>query len=147
MTDAWFEELSLDECLGLLRSHVVGRIAVVIDEFPIILPVNYTLVETSAVRWIGLRTRPGNLIERASTPAAFEIDQVSRARREGWSVLVRGTLHHVDPDAADFRDRFDPDPWHPTDREAWMVIQPFAITGRRLHAASRPPKARPVAPR
>jgi hypothetical protein len=47
---------------------------------------------------------------------------------------VRGTLHHVDPDAADFRTRFDPEPWLTTERDAWLVIEPFAITGRRLRA-------------
>jgi hypothetical protein len=40
----------------------------------------------------------------------------------------------VDPDAADFRERFDPEPWLATERDAWLVIEPFAITGRRLRA-------------
>jgi hypothetical protein len=48
---------------------------------------------------------------------------------------VRGTLHHVDPDAADFSERFDPEPWLTSERDAWLVIEPFAVTGRRLHAA------------
>lgn len=51
----------------------------------------------------------------------------------GWSVLVRGTLHHVDADAADFRERFDPEPLLLAERDAWLAIQPFAISGRRLH--------------
>jgi hypothetical protein len=46
-------------------------------------------------------------------------------------------LHHVDPDAAGFRDRFDPEPWMLDERDAWLVIEPFAITGRRLHAPER----------
>jgi hypothetical protein len=54
---------------------------------------------------------------------------------EGWSVLARGTLHHVDPDAADFRERFDPHPWIIDERDAWLIVEPFGITGRRLHAA------------
>ena len=68
---------------------------------------------------------------------AFEIDGIDPANRQGWSVLVRGTLHHVDPDAADFRERFDPEPWILADRDAWLIVEPFVITGRRLHPATR----------
>jgi len=133
------DDISLEECLSLLRDGQVGRIAVVLDEFPVVLPVNYRLVETtgretSARTWIALRTRPGNVIDRAPTNVAFEIDAIDAGTRQGWSVLVRGTLHHVDPDAADFRERFDPQSWLTTEREAWLVIEPFAISGRRLRA-------------
>jgi nitroimidazol reductase NimA-like FMN-containing flavoprotein (pyridoxamine 5'-phosphate oxidase superfamily) len=113
----------------------VGRIGVVVDEFPIVLPVNYRLVQTSGLTWIALRTRPGNVIEQAGMNVAFEVDGFNRDRREGWSVLARGTLHHVDPDAAEFRERFDPDPWLLEERDAWLIVQPFEITGRRLFGA------------
>ena len=135
MADAWLDELALDDCLSLLRIGQLGRIALTVDEFPVILPVNYRLVETSARTWIALRTRPGNVIDRAPLQVAFELDGVDQFKRQGWSVLVRGTLHHVDPDAAGFRERFDPEPWILIERDAWLVIDPFAITGRRLHAA------------
>jgi hypothetical protein len=52
-------------------------------------------------------------------------------------VLVRGTLHRVDPDAADFENRFDSHPWLVAERDAWLVIQASAITGRQLHSATR----------
>jgi nitroimidazol reductase NimA-like FMN-containing flavoprotein (pyridoxamine 5'-phosphate oxidase superfamily) len=132
--NARLEELDMQECLSLLRQEQVGRVAVVVDEFPIVLPVNYKVVQFATRVWIALRTRPGNVLDRASTPAAFEIDSVEPARRQGWSVLVRGMLQHVDPDAADFRERFDPAPWIEAERDAWLVIEPFAITGRRLNA-------------
>jgi nitroimidazol reductase NimA-like FMN-containing flavoprotein (pyridoxamine 5'-phosphate oxidase superfamily) len=135
MTDAWLEPLSPDECLSLLRDHVVGRIAVIVDEFPIVLPVNYRLMETSGRTWLALRTRPGNVIDRAGVEVAFEIDDIDPVHHQGWSVLVRGTLHHVDPNAAAFRERFDPEPWLLAERDSWLIVDPFAITGRRLHAA------------
>lgn len=134
-TDSRLDEMSLDVCLGLLRDTPVGRIAVVVDEFPIVLPVNYRLVETSGRAWLAVRTRPGNVLDRASMHAAFEIDGLDPLHQQGWSVLVRGTLHHVDPDAADFRARFDPQPWLTSERDAWLVIEPFEITGRRLRPA------------
>jgi hypothetical protein len=135
MSGPEFEELQLDECMEELRSAPVGRIAFTVNDFPVVFPVNYRLVETSAAPWIALRTRPGNVIDQAPMAVAFEIDGVDTERRLGWSVLVRGTLDHVDPDAAGFRERFDPDPWLGTERESWLAIAPFAITGRRLHPA------------
>lgn len=133
MADAQLEELSLDECLALLRNSHVGRVAVVVDDAPVVLPVNYRLVEEGERNWIALRTRRGGVIETAPTRVGFEIDGVDSANRQGWSVLVRGTLQPVDPDAADFRERFDPEPWVTDQRDTWLVIEPFAITGRRLH--------------
>ena len=100
MADAGLDELSLSECLDLLRATRVGRIAFTVDDWPVILPVNYVLAEASERTWIALRTRPGNVIDRAPLNVAFQIDAVDPVRQQGWSVLVRGTLHHVDPDAA-----------------------------------------------
>lgn len=137
MSDGWLETLSYDDCLRVLREGSVGRIAVVIDEFPIVLPVNYRLVEIDARVWVAIRTRPGNVLERAPINVAFEIDWIDPFHQEGGSVLVRGTLHHVDPDAADFRHRFDPEPWLLAERDAWLAVEPFSITGRQLHAAER----------
>jgi hypothetical protein len=133
----WLEELPGDQCLDLLRQGSVGRIAVVVDDHPIVVPVNYRLVEPVGRRWIAVRTRPENVIDRASMNVAFEIDAIDAVHHEGWSVLVRGTLHRVDPDAAGFREQFDPEPWILEERDRWVVIEPFAITGRQLHAADR----------
>jgi hypothetical protein len=138
VSDSWLQELPYEECLGLLRSRSVGRIAFNVDGRPFVVPVNYRLVEahgTTAGAWIALRTRPGNMIDQASDDVAFEIDNVDMLRQDGWSVLVRGTLHEIDPDAAHIRERFDPQPWINTERDAWLLVEPFAITGRRLHAA------------
>ncbi len=102
-----------------------------------ILPVNYRVVETAERTWIALRTREGNVLDRGEMFVAFEIDQANYLQREGWSVVVRGTLHHIDSEVQAFRERFDSAPWVLEDREAWLIIDPFAITGRRLHAPDR----------
>ncbi len=135
MDEAWLETLDLETCLGHLRAQSVGRLAVVVDGTPVVLPVNYRLVEASGLTWVALRTRPGNVLDQPSTKVAFEIDAVDPTVHRGWSVLVRGSLQHVDPDAASFRDRFDALPWLTADRDSWLVIEPFSITGRELHPA------------
>jgi uncharacterized protein len=130
--DAVLEKLPYEECVQLLRGGTVGRIAFVVDEAPVILPVNYRVTETGGHLWIVLRTRPGNIIQRAPMHVAFEIDEIDLGEHQGWSVLARGTLHPVDPDAADFRERFDPEPWIEAERDSWLIIDPFAVSGRRL---------------
>jgi nitroimidazol reductase NimA-like FMN-containing flavoprotein (pyridoxamine 5'-phosphate oxidase superfamily) len=134
VADAQLDELTLDECLALLRSQKVGRVAVMEHDFPVLLPVNFKLVETTGPAWVAIRTRPGNVIDRAPMPVAFEIDHIDLTEQAGWSVLVRGTLHHVRPDTGDFAERFDPQPWMERDRDAWLIIEPFSITGRRLRS-------------
>ena len=137
MDKPWLETLDLETCLEYLRMEQVGRIAIIVDGSPIVLPITYRLLETSGLTWIALRTRPGNVIDQASMNAAFEIDGIDPARRGGWSVLVRGALQHVDPEAASFRERFDPEPWMTTDRGLWLIIEPYAITGRELHPSEQ----------
>ena len=129
------EVLSHEECLACLRSRDVGRVAFLADDgVPMTIPVNYRLVESSDRTWVAIRTRPGNVLDRAEMFVAFEIDEVDELHHEGWSVVVRGTLHHIDPDVAAFRERFDPQPWLVEERDSWLIIDPFAMTGRRLHA-------------
>src|SRR6185312_9821070 len=111
MDGSWLEALDLESCLEYLRAERVGRIGIIVDGSPIVLPITYRLLETSGLTWIALRTRPGNVIDQASMNVAFEIDGIDPVRRGGWSVLVRGALQRVDRDAASFRDRFDPEPW------------------------------------
>jgi nitroimidazol reductase NimA-like FMN-containing flavoprotein (pyridoxamine 5'-phosphate oxidase superfamily) len=138
MSDAWLEELPYEECVELLAARSVGRIAVIVEGGPVVVPVNYRLVAAHGVTpgvWIALRTRPGNVIDQAADGVAFEIDTIDTLHQEGWSVLVRGTLHQIDSDAAHIRDRFDPQPWLDDQRDVWLLIEPFAISGRRLHAA------------
>jgi nitroimidazol reductase NimA-like FMN-containing flavoprotein (pyridoxamine 5'-phosphate oxidase superfamily) len=137
VTDPWLEELPLEKCLQLLRERAIGRVAVMAEGGPIVLPVNYRLVESGGPTWVAVRTRPGNVLDHPAARAALEVDEIDPVHHEGWSVLVRGTLQPVDPDAAGFRERFDPEPWMNAERESWLIIEPFAITGRRLHAAER----------
>jgi nitroimidazol reductase NimA-like FMN-containing flavoprotein (pyridoxamine 5'-phosphate oxidase superfamily) len=111
MADAWLDELSLEECLALLRASTFGRVAFTSDDCPVVFPVNFRLVEASERAWIAIRTRPGSVIDRAPLNVAFQIDGIDPFHQQGWSVLARGTLHRVDPDAAGFRERFDPQPW------------------------------------
>jgi len=47
MSDSCLETSPLGECQELLRARNVGRIGAIADAWPIVLPVNYRLIETS----------------------------------------------------------------------------------------------------
>jgi uncharacterized protein len=135
-TQGQLEELSDDECRLLLGLGAVGRIAYVVDGLPIVLPVNYRLLNDDSGLWVLLRTRPGNTIDRAPQQVAFEIDGIDHDHQQGWSVLVRGVLHHLDRNEVElFNKRFDPKPWAQEDRTSWLAIKPRTVTGRKLQAA------------
>ena len=123
--------LSLEECVEHLAAHEVARFARLDAGWPVVFPVNYRLVDRERHRWIALRTHPAGPLDHPGERVALQVDQIDPNRHEGWSVLVRGTLHAVDENAAGFRDAFDPRPWL-DDRDRWFVIEPALITGRRL---------------
>src|SRR5262245_37355229 len=87
-------ELPYDTCRELLRSEVVGRAAVCTPTGPHIVPVNYSVVEESIV----FRTTPYSVLGTYAwnTQLAFEVDQVDRARQQGWSVVANGRGAIVD---------------------------------------------------
>ena len=132
MTDATLEPLSQETCLHHLREGQVGRIGFVVDGDPVILPVNYRLVEPASGPLLAVRTRPGHVIEQAPMSVAFEIDSIDVHQHQGWSVLVRGELMHANATSRGFVGRHDPKSWL-TDGESWLLIDPWAISGRELH--------------
>jgi hypothetical protein len=92
------------------------------------------LLNDAAGTGILFRTGPGSSVDRAPEHVAFEIDDIDHYHRQGWSVIVRGDLHHLDEAEIDLMSQdFDPRPW-PEAKTAWLVLRPTSITGRRLHA-------------
>jgi hypothetical protein len=134
MADTWLEEIPRSECVALLRATPVGRIGIVLEGLPLVLPVNYRILGDDTHVELAIRARPGNVIDRSSADVAFEIDGIDESHRRGWSVLVRGTLRHdveVTPISAQGADSWVSEPG-----DVWVTIEPFDITGRRLRTES-----------
>jgi uncharacterized protein len=130
--EAQLVTLGRASCLALLGAVDVGRLGVVDDDgCPVVLPVSYALVDAGADGCVGVavRTRPGNVLDRPGRPACLEIDGVDPGHDGGWSVLVRGLLRPIEAAA-----RLDPRPLLGTERDAWLLLEPTTITGRRLVA-------------
>jgi nitroimidazol reductase NimA-like FMN-containing flavoprotein (pyridoxamine 5'-phosphate oxidase superfamily) len=125
-------ELSTSDCELLLASLDVGRIAVIASGYPLVFPVNYRLTDFCGKPVIAIRTRPGNVIDHPGRAVCFEIDGVDASRDGGWSVLVRGVLAALPPDP----DR-DTHPIDSNERDAWLVVVPTHVTGRRVLNSTR----------
>jgi nitroimidazol reductase NimA-like FMN-containing flavoprotein (pyridoxamine 5'-phosphate oxidase superfamily) len=92
-----FEELERQECLELVRAESVGRVALTARALPVVLPVNFALLDGDIV-W---RSAQGTKLNDASAGfvVAFEVDHYDPDHREGWSVMIQGLAHVVtDPD-------------------------------------------------
>jgi hypothetical protein len=122
-----------EECERLLGSHALGRLGLVVDGQPLILPVNYAHAGDGEIVF---RTASGSLLNEASLRrVAFEVDAIDAGAHDGWSVLVIGFCR-------DITDAIDADSvalrtlplvtWAPGDRDEWFKIVPAHVTGRRI---------------
>jgi nitroimidazol reductase NimA-like FMN-containing flavoprotein (pyridoxamine 5'-phosphate oxidase superfamily) len=126
------ERLTREECVRLLGTDEIGRLAVVDFGTPTIFPVNYVLDGEAVV----FRTDPGTKLDKGTRGrACFEIDGFDRENRTGWSVVVFGKLEEVTQfDAKTFaRVRgLTVEPWAGGEKQHWMRLSPERITGRRV---------------
>jgi nitroimidazol reductase NimA-like FMN-containing flavoprotein (pyridoxamine 5'-phosphate oxidase superfamily) len=131
------QDLDTAECLRLVASQEIGRIAYNGRFGPMVLPVNYRLFEDSIV----FRTAEGSTMDEDLTTGiadaeyliAFEIDELYPERREGWTVLIHGSAHHVtDEDERSAVAQAGVTPWAGGVRDLYMRIRPTHIAGRRI---------------
>ena len=131
------EALDEAECLRLIAAGGVGRIGYLGRFGPTILPVNFELYEQTIVFRTGLHSPMGEDLRTGIADAeykvAFEIDEISPATREGWSILIQGSAHHVDSEAelAAVR-QSGVQAWAGGEKELFLRITPARITGRRI---------------
>ena len=122
------EVIDSDECLRLVRGRQVGRLGIVVGGEPLILPLNYAVVDDSIV----FRSAPGSKLDVGPrAPACFEVDDFDETMRVGWSVLIAGRLEEVDEDGLSV----EVTPWAPGERDHWMRLFPRRVTGRRVGPA------------
>ena len=132
-TERWFRghlrEVSREDCLALLASKVVGRVAFCEPDGPSVLPVNYVVDDGTVL----FRTGPhASIAQHLGQPAAFEVDEADEYTESGWSVLVRGHVEPVDIDDVPSDPAARPTPWPEGVKSLYLRIVPREITGRRL---------------
>lgn len=128
-----FTVLDPDECRALLSDHGVGRLALTTDAGPVVLPVNYDVIDGAVV----FRTAPDAVPSLAAGgEVGFEVDRIDDALSNGWSVLVLGPASEVtDPETRrDLEAHAYTVPWPGGPRDVWIRIRPVRVTGRRITA-------------
>lgn len=124
--------LTEPECLLLLGSVPVGRIAFVVNGPPLVLPVNFVamgrevVLQTAETSALAITARAGRL-------ASFEVDDIDEPSRLGWSVLCQGPLRVLTPVEASAHDADTlVRPWFDASRRSVVTLHPTSITGRRI---------------
>jgi uncharacterized protein len=124
--------LDAEECRVRLENHPVhvGRIAFVSDGFPVVLPVNYQLMDGEVI----FRTGIGSKLDQALRGAAisFEVDAVDPAWEEGWSVLVKGKAEELHGEELARARRRTLRPWGPGAKPRYLRIRTEQMTGRQI---------------
>jgi nitroimidazol reductase NimA-like FMN-containing flavoprotein (pyridoxamine 5'-phosphate oxidase superfamily) len=145
-SDATMQIIPTEECYRLLGTQELGRIGVNAEHYPLIFPVNYGLDGTTLV----LRTHPGTILRAAPhANVTFEVDDIDRRSRSGWSVLVRGQAEEVgDEHRADLvarTHRTGVEPWAPGEHGNWLRLIVHDVSGRRIVPGELPPAVDPRA--
>jgi nitroimidazol reductase NimA-like FMN-containing flavoprotein (pyridoxamine 5'-phosphate oxidase superfamily) len=132
LTPATANVLSLSDvdCWSLLRTHNLGRVAIVIEGRPRIFPVNYA----AGVDTVVFRTEPGAKLQHGpGAPACFEIDDYDLRTSMAWSVMVVGILKDI-TDATDERSRglrgLAVEPVAPGQKLHWLALNADEVSGR-----------------
>jgi uncharacterized protein len=132
-SDPTMHVIPTEECYRLLATQEVGRLGLNAEHYPLILPVNYALDGTTLV----IRTHAGTILRAAEhANVTFEVDDIDRRTRSGWSVLVRGQAEEV---GAEHRAeivartlRAGVEPWAPGEKGHWLRLITHQISGRRI---------------
>lgn len=124
------EVLTREECLTLIRGAPVGRVGVVVGGVPVVVPVNFALLDDDVV----FRTGTGAKLVAAVTRSAvsFEVDAVDPLTHSGWSVLITGGASEITrPDQRAAAATLALESWIPG-RERYIRIRTESVSGRRL---------------
>lgn len=135
-TPAAVQELARVDALRLLAAQQFGRLAVSRpDDGPLVVPVNFLLVDDTILVRTGVGTKLG-LVREAMV--SFQVDEIDPVHRSGWSVLVTGRAY----DATDWLiDRHELTAWAGGSKDHWIRIVIAEVSGRVL-----PPPTWPVGP-
>ncbi|HVN49800.1 MAG TPA: pyridoxamine 5'-phosphate oxidase family protein [Acidimicrobiales bacterium] len=132
------------ECRDLLVATTIGRVGISVDALPVILPVNYRMLDDAIL----IRTAEGSKLSAAWKGAvvAFEIDDYDPLSHTGWSVLVQGTARVLTAPGELARARRMPlEPWAHPDEGAFVAISCDLMSGRRIAGWHRLPGL-PISP-
>ena len=125
------EVLDRDECLRLLATATLGRVGITVGALPVVLPINFRLVDERIV----FRTGIGTKLDAATRNAvvAFEADDIEPFSHTGWSVVVTGEAREVtEPDELGDLKAANIPRWAPSADGRVIAVSTTMISGRRI---------------
>ncbi len=125
------EVLTRVECLHLLAGVTLGRVAFTDRVAPVIVPVNFALLDEDVV----VRSGTGAKLRAAVRGAlvAFEADEIDLSTETGWSVLVSGPAEELcRPDDIARAEALGLRSWAREATGRFIRIRADAVEGRRL---------------
>jgi nitroimidazol reductase NimA-like FMN-containing flavoprotein (pyridoxamine 5'-phosphate oxidase superfamily) len=129
------EELDRAECLRLISTGTIGRVAFDDGEGPTVIPVNYAVDRDAVIFRTSVAGRLSHSLLTSvvggEVRAAFQVDRFDEANHEGWSVLLRGGAHRLSEAEKPAVPQVES--WPGGDREAWFRLAAMDVSGRRLH--------------
>ena len=132
LTDAGLEILGDGECVRLLGTTPVGRVAFSVGHAVAVLPVNYARLGSEILFFTG----PGLKLDAVLTArtVTFEADEIDAVGRTGWSVLAVGRAELVDSWLRSRAEALGLYPWAAGDRPYLVRLRPSFLSGRRILA-------------
>ncbi len=129
------EELGRDECLTRMATQRLGRLGVVVDGVPLVLPMQFVMDGETVV----FQTNQGAKVLYAPLASvSFEVDHVDWEKGEGWSVLLQGygadITSALDEQSEELRS-LSINSWAPPPADRWLKIIPRKITGRLVRVS------------
>jgi len=125
------EVLRREQSLRLLATATLGRVGVTSGALPVVLPVNFRLVNDLIVFHTGLGTK----LDAATCNqiVAFEADDFEPVSHSGWSVVVTGVAREVtDPDELAALSTVPIPRWAPEGNGRTVAISTDLVSGRRV---------------
>lgn len=134
------DEIDADECWRLIGTQPVGRVAVIVDRYPLVFPVNFAVDGQQIIFRTGVGEK---LWALRRSHVTFEVDELDPVHHAGWSVMLCGSAQAVDlacnPELAVQADANGGIPWAPGQRDRIVRVVADRISGRRIRPAELPP--------
>ena len=126
------EVLDAEECMELLATVPIGRVAMVDGGEIAVLPVNHVIDDGR----VCFRSAPGAKLDAGIMQhvITFEADEYDEEAETGWSVVIKGRADLVtDTDELERLRDSGIRPWtNPSVRTNWVTLHANSVTGRRI---------------
>ena len=130
LADMGLEILDEAECIRLLGTTPIGRVAVNVGDAAAVLPVNYAMVGSDILFFTGQGIKLNAAL--AAKTVTFEADDIDVEAKTGWSVIAVGPAQRVDSWLRDRAEAVGLYPWAAGERHHLVRIRPSFLSGRRI---------------